>query len=214
MEQKTEASQAVDERQSMMEALSMCIDALDGDAGRKQREFAQGNAARVLGGAALKAKPVISESAVRDMALDEASRACGAVCVDWNDAGDQAKSDAAVYLINVIHSLKVQPAPTEAQGLSPVYAWLERSTQSGVSEVEHAARTMMAFYQGAEFPEAAQGEDSARLDASDDRIEALGLMHVSPNFIGLWGPNADYKNTELFARLKAYTHDLLKGLGK
>jgi hypothetical protein len=50
-------------------------------------------------------------------------------------------------------------APTAAtdqpsvDGLSPTYEWLGHATKSGIAEVEHAARTMMAYYQGAEFPD-------------------------------------------------------------
>lgn len=41
----------------------------------------------------------------------------------------------------------------EQQAEPALCAWLERAARSGIAEVEHAARTMMAFYQGAEFPE-------------------------------------------------------------
>lgn len=68
-------------------------------------------------------------------------------------------------------------APTQEQGdgLSPVYAWLERSTRNSPPDVANAARTMMAFYQGAEFPEV-QGEDSARQEWK--RITAPGQVKV------------------------------------
>jgi hypothetical protein len=54
----------------------------------------------------------------------------------------------------------VAAAPTSDQqagavdhGISVVYAWLQRASHCGLPEVEDGARTMMAYYQGAEFPE-------------------------------------------------------------
>lgn len=53
-------------------------------------------------------------------------------------------------------------AGLSADGTSPTYAWLTEATRSGISDVEHAARTMMAYYQGAEFPSVA----TSTLDAA------------------------------------------------
>jgi hypothetical protein len=46
-----------------------------------------------------------------------------------------------------------QQAGAVDHGISVVYAWLQRASHCGLPEVEDGARTMMAYYQGAEFPE-------------------------------------------------------------
>lgn len=84
----------------------------------------------------------------------ELSRAQTAPAVDLASVSDEElHMDACEF------SRPSAPAPVSlsssgvSEHASPVYGWLERASRSGLSEVEHSARTMMAYYQGAEFPE-------------------------------------------------------------
>lgn len=75
------------------------------------------------------------------------------------------------FLLDVIE-LHQSAAPVSEQPAASngFYRWLEQAAKSDYAEVAHAARTMMAYYQGAEFPERPSLDEPKPCRACDDSV--------------------------------------------
>lgn len=97
------------ERQDLMEALSMCIDALDSDTLRHVRMSAQANAVRALGGAAM------ATSAVAERAIPTWQERAASDPTRWSKSSPVRFMQAEIDDLRA--ALKAQPAPTAAPTL-------------------------------------------------------------------------------------------------
>ena len=127
----------------------------------------------------------VAEVASRDDAVRKFLTDCAATSggmVNGNHLARYAKK-----LLDATPTASTPPAPAEKgdEVISPVYAWLERSAQNSSPEVAYAARTMMAYWQGAEFPAAASplmqvapsdAERIAHLEGEEEISEAVIAM--------------------------------------
>lgn len=84
-------------------------------------------------------------SAARDAVLNEVYELVLQQCT-----GMAAKDLPLTRILDAITDRKSIAAPDD--DISPVYRWLEATASEEIAEVGNAARTLMAFYQGAEFP--------------------------------------------------------------
>lgn len=114
-------------------------------------------------------------SAARDAAYDEIA----ALAVQWGDArvpdgGGNALRNFAEHVLK----LKSIAGPVADDGISPIYRWLEQAASTDISEVSHAARTMMAFYQGAESPAPVQQAAPSELLTALSNLYAMTAKYA------------------------------------